>query len=130
MSYNKKIIVRMSSLQDHIDLARRITYLMDTKFSVFGIKFGIDPLLDVIPGLGNILGAATSCYLFWIARQLHAPRTVYWKMAWNITLDYLLGAIPVAGILADLFYRSNVKNFALLEKYFDPSIIEGELISG
>lgn len=120
----------MPTLQDHIALARRITYLMDTKFSVFGVKFGIDPLLDVIPGLGNILAAATSCYLFWIAKELRVPTSVYWKMAWNISVDYVLGAIPVAGVVADIFYRSNVKNFALLEPFFDPSIIEGEIISG
>lgn len=118
----------MSSIHSHISFARRLITLMDMKFNVLGIKFGIDPLLDVIPGFGNILGVALSCYLFWIAVRLHVPQWVYVRMAWNIGLDYILGAIPYIGIVADLFYRSNVKNFVLLERYFDPDILEGELL--
>lgn len=118
----------MNNIQSHIEFARRLTSVLDLRFNIVGIRFGIDPLLDIIPGFGNILAAATSCYLFWIAIQLKVPQEVYWKMAGNIVLDYLLGVIPVAGVIFDMFYRSNVKNFTLLEKYFDPSIIEGEIV--
>ena len=46
-------------------------------------------------------------------------------MAWNILFDFILGLIPVIGIVFDSFYKSNVKNLALIEKYFDPDILEG-----
>jgi hypothetical protein len=47
---------------------------------------------------------------------------------WNITVDSVFGFIPYIGIVLDLFFRSNVKNFALLEKYFDPDILVGEVL--
>ena len=118
-----------TGLQNHIVLARRLTRLLDLRFTVFGIRFGIDPLLDMIPGVGNLFAAATSCYLFWIAYRLRVPTRVYLRMSWNILVDYLFGVVPYIGIVFDVFYRSNVKNFALLESYFDPSVLEGEIVS-
>ena len=116
------------SLHSEIALARRIVSLMDLKFHVFGIRFGIDPLLDIIPGLGNIVATGVSGYLFWIAYRLKVPFSVYLRMTWNIAVDYVFGVIPFVGIIADIFFRANIKNFALLETYFDPSILEGELM--
>lgn len=112
----------------HIAFARRLVYVMDLRFNLFGIRFGIDPLLDVIPGLGNIVAASTSLYLFWIAHLLHVPAQVYYRMFWNIVIDYALGVVPFLGIFFDAFFRSNAKNFALVEKYFDPDILVGEVI--
>lgn len=102
---------------------------MDLRFHVLGVRFGIDPLLDVIPGLGNILSALTSCYLFWIAYQVKVPRGVYVRMAWNISVDYLFGVVPYIGIVLDVFFRANVKNLALIETYFDSDILVGEVVT-
>ena len=118
----------MSALASHIAFTRRLIVLLDTKFSLFGIKFVIDPLLDIIPGFGSFLGSAFSCYLFWLSYRLKVPAHVYFHMAWNMGVDYLLGLIPFVGIVADVLYRSNVKNFALLETFVDSEILEGELI--
>lgn len=116
------------SLHEHIDFARRLTQVMDLRFNVFGIRFGIDPMLDVIPGFGNMLATATSFYLFWIAYLLRVPTWVYIRMLWNIGIDSLFGVIPYIGIVFDVFFRSNVKNFSLLEQYFDPDILVGEVV--
>lgn len=115
-------------LAEHIDFARRLTRVMDLRFNVFGIRFGIDPMLDVIPGLGNTLATATSVYLLWLGYQLKVPTAVYFRMVWNISVDYLFGAVPFVGIVFDIFFRANVKNFALLETYFDPDILVGEVV--
>lgn len=101
---------------------------MDLRFNVFGVRFGIDPMLDVIPGLGNILATATSLYLFWIAYQVKVPRWVYLRMLWNISVDYLFGVVPYIGIVFDIFYRANVKNLTLLERFIDTDVIEGEIV--
>lgn len=118
----------MGSLASHIALARRIVTVMDLKFKIFGIRFGIDPLLDIIPGFGDLFATLISCYLFWIAYRLRVPASIYIQMGWNILIDYLIGVIPFIGFFIDAFFRANVKNFALLEKYFDPEILEGELL--
>ena len=118
----------MRTLHAHIRFAKKLVNLLDTKFHILGIKFGIDPLLDAIPGIGSIIGAAISCYLYWIAYKLNVPRIVYAKMAWNILFDFILGLIPVIGIVFDSFYKSNVKNLALIDTYFDPDILEGVFV--
>lgn len=118
----------MKSLHTHIRFAKNLVHLLDTKFRIFGLRFGIDPLLDAIPGIGTLIGAVTSCYLYWIAYKLCVPRIVYIKMTWNIMADFILGLIPVIGIVFDSFYKSNVKNFVLIETYFDPDILEGEFV--
>lgn len=115
-------------IKDHIHFARRLTRVMDLRFNVFGIRFGIDPMLDIIPGLGNTLAALTSLYLLWLGYQLKVPTQVYFRMVWNISVDYLFGAVPFVGIVFDIFFRANVKNFALLETYFDPDILVGEVV--
>lgn len=120
----------MTSLRSHIDFARRLTQVMDMRFRVLGIRFGVDPLLDIIPGFGNVLSTVTSFYLFWIAYKLGVPGRIYVTMAWNLCVDYMLGVFPFIGIVFDLFFRANVRNFNMLEKFFDPDIIEGEIIEG
>ncbi|MBI5019265.1 DUF4112 domain-containing protein [Candidatus Gottesmanbacteria bacterium] len=121
---------RTAVLASHIDFARRLTRVMDLRFNVFGVRFGIDPLLNIIPGMGNIVAAATSLYLMWIAFQLKVPTAIYMKMLWNIAVDYIFGVVPVIGIVFDVFYRANVKNFKLLETYFTPDIVIGEVVDG
>ncbi len=116
------------SVTSEIGFARRMVSVMDVKFSVFGIRFGIDPLLDIIPGLGNALAVGVSCYLFWIAYRVKVPTHVYLRMLWNIIVDYIFGVVPYIGIVMDLFFRANVKNLALIDKYHDPSILVGELV--
>lgn len=115
-------------MKSHILFARRLVELLDTKFNLLGIKFGIDPFLDLFPIFGNLLGVAISCYVFWIAYQLKVPQQIYWRMAWHIAADFVLGAIPFAGFVFDLFYRANSKNLALLAPYMDLDVLQGIVI--
>lgn len=102
---------------------------MDTEFKLFGIRFGIDPLFDFVPALGSFIGALTSFYLFWIAYKIDVPSRIYFFMVLNILADFLLGSIPVVGIIFDAFYKSNVRNLKLIEKFFDADVIKGEVIN-
>lgn len=118
----------MASIHSHMAFARKLTRLLDVRFNVFGFRFGIDPLMDVIPGFGNIATTVTSCYLFWLAYQVRVPNWVYWRMLINIAIDFVLGSVPVIGIAADALYRSNVRNLALLDMYYDPNVMDGEIV--
>ena len=118
----------MKSIDTHIRYAKRLVTILDTKFSLFGIRFGIDPLFDIIPGFGSLVGSATSCYLLWLAYKLQVPAGVYVRMLVNIMADFLVGSIPLAGIAFDLLFRSNLKNLKLLEPYYDPNVVEGEIL--
>lgn len=106
-------------MKSHIDFARRLATVLDTKFHLFGVRFGIDPILDILPGVESMIGAGISCYLFRIAYQLKVPARIYWMMSWHILLDYLLGILPFIGVVADLFYRSNAKIVGLLTPFIN-----------
>lgn len=115
-------------MKSHLRFAQRLVALMDTKFNFFGVRFGIDPLLDILPGFGSLIGAGVSCYLFWIAHELRVPSRIYFRMGWHIFLDFLLGELPFIGFIADVFYRSNAKNLALLYPFIDPEVLEGVVL--
>ncbi len=116
------------NLQENLVRARKITRFLDTEFNILGIRFGIDPILDIIPGLGSTIGALTSLYIFWIAFSLNLPPKIYLRMSLNILFDFLLGSLPVAGIVFDVFYRSNVKNLRILESFIEPEVLVGEVL--
>jgi hypothetical protein len=114
-------------MKSHLKFAERLTRLMDTQFKIFGIRFGIDPFFDFIPGLGSFIGSAVSFYLFWIAWKLKVPSVIYFRMGWNILLDFVLGELPVIGFFFDLYYKSNAKNLKLLRPFAEPEILVGEI---
>jgi hypothetical protein len=116
-------------MKSHLQFAKALSKLMDTQFTVFGIRFGLDPFLDFWPGFGSFIGAAVSCYLFWIAYKLKVPKNIYVKMAWHIFLDFFLGELPFIGFIFDIFYRANEKNLALLAPYADPEVLVGEIVN-
>ncbi len=116
------------NINNHIERAKRLSVLLDNKFKILGFNFGIDPILDFIPGIGSIIGGITSAYIFWIALQIKVPTVIYFRMGFNILLDTILGEIPIVGAIFDAFYKSNIKNLKLLEPYVNTPIIDAELI--
>jgi hypothetical protein len=118
----------MEKLRPEFQFAKQLTRLMDTQFSFLGVRFGLDPILDFIPFFGDLIGTIVSFYLFLLAKTLKVPKIVYLQMLGNILIDSFLGLIPFAGIVFDAYYRSNVKNLAILEKYLEPEVIKGEIL--
>lgn len=80
-----------------------------------GVRFGLDPVLGLIPGAGDVAGAALSGYMVLVARELGASRAVIVRMLANVAVDTAVGAIPVLGDLFDVAWKSNTRNLALLE---------------
>jgi hypothetical protein len=92
---------------------------MDSVFEIPGtrIRFGLDPILGLIPGLGDALTTLVSLYILSAARRYGVPRVTMLRMAANIAIDFALGSLPVVGDAFDLFWKSNLKNVALLERH-------------
>jgi hypothetical protein len=82
-------------------------------------RVGLDVILDFIPVGGSVVAAAMGSYLAWEARNLGMPRHAYLRIAGNIGVDALLGAIPVIGIVPDFFFRSNTRNLKIIMKHLD-----------
>lgn len=82
-------------------------------------RFGLDVILDFIPVGGSVIAAAMGSWLAWEARNLGMPKHVYIRMAGNIGLDALLGAIPIIGAVPDFFFKSNTRNLKMIKKHLD-----------
>ena len=98
---------------------RSLQRLLDDAFRVPGtkIRFGWDPLIGLVPWAGDILTAVLSGAIILQAHHLRVPRVVQLRMMMNVAIDILVGASPVVGDVADVFWKSNAKNFALLEHH-------------
>lgn len=82
-------------------------------------RVGLDVMLDVLPVGGSVIGAGMGAWLAWEARNLGVSRWTLAKMAGNIGVDFLLGAIPVIGIIPDYFFKSNTRNMRLIRRWLD-----------
>ncbi len=106
---------------DELRAARALTHILDTAVTVPGtkIRFGLDPILGLIPGLGDLAGAALSGYVVLLASRFGAPGSVIARMVGNVAIDSLVGAVPLLGDLFDAAWKANRRNLSLLERYLD-----------
>jgi hypothetical protein len=77
-------------------------------------RFGFDAVLGLLPVVGDASTALGSLSLFWLALKRDVPKSVLVRMALNVALDSLVGAVPVLGDAFDLFWKSNRKNLSLI----------------
>src|SRR5687768_8309257 len=111
--------VGTSSPSGGVGRARGIARLLDDLIRVPGtnIGIGLDPIIGLIPGLGDVVGGAMSSYILFVAAQEGAPTSVLMRMLGNIALDSLVGVVPVLGDLFDVGVKANRRNVDLLERY-------------
>lgn len=100
---------------------RRLSHLLDNAIGIPGtpVRFGIDPILGLVPGIGDFLGSALSIYIVVEAARWGIPRPALVKMVSNILFDTVFGTVPVIGDFADVAWKANVKNIVLLEEHLD-----------
>lgn len=101
-----------------LEIVRAIRKVMDEAVPVPGtrIRFGLDALLGLIPGVGDAGSAAVSAYLLRAAHNLGVPTVVMVRMLGNIFVDALIGFVPVIGDYLDVLYKANAKNARLIEE--------------
>ena len=104
-----------------LEVLRKVQHLLDDAFRVPGtrFRFGWDPIIGLVPWAGDALTALLSCAIVVQATEMGVPRVVRLRMLMNVGLDLLFGIIPVVGDVADVAWKSNSKNFALLERHSD-----------
>ena len=82
------------------------------------IRFGVEALLRLVPGIGDAAASALSFYLLYEASRLGVPRLLFARMVANVLLEGAVGMVPVAGDAFDVFFRANRRNVALLRAHF------------
>ena len=93
--------------------------LLDTAFLVPGtnIRFGLDALIGLVPGVGDAITTLMSLYIVREARALGVPRVLIARMLANVAIDGVVGAIPLVGDVFDVAWRANRRNIALFQKH-------------
>ncbi len=81
------------------------------------LRFGLDPIIGLVPGLGDAAGAVFAAVILLAGIRMGAPAVVLLRMAGNIALDAIVGAIPVLGDAFDFGFKANRRNLALLERW-------------
>ncbi|WP_367614457.1 DUF4112 domain-containing protein [Teichococcus coralli] len=96
-----------------------IARLLDSRWRIpgTGIRFGADPVLNLLPGIGLLASKGVSAYLLWEAWRLGVPGRTLLRMLGHLGLDTLISAVPVVGWAGDVFYRANLRNMALLRAH-------------
>src|ERR1041384_7628684 len=90
--------------------------LMDGAIPIGRWSIGIDPLLGLVPGIGDLIGAMISMLIVMRAVQAGIPRIAVARMMTNVAIDSLIGAIPVLGDAFDFAYKANLKNLRIYEQ--------------
>jgi hypothetical protein len=95
--------------------------LLERMFVIPGINkpVGLDVILDLVPGIGDIAGAVLGAYIVWEAKNLGMSKWKIGRMAGNVGFDFLLGLIPWVGAIPDFFFRSNSMNLKMIKRHLD-----------
>ena len=119
MNRDNETAYRPRNSAERLALARFLAELLDRRFTIPGtsIRFGLDPVLGLIPGIGDALANLAGSAILLIAAQYRLPKIVLLRMGLNVAFNALIGMIPVVGDVFSIWFRSNLKNAQLLERY-------------
>ena len=120
---NKREVILTGKLK----WVEKIAYLLDDRFRIPGAKFrfGLDPLLNLIPVLGDLSGFALSSALILTMAKNGASGRIVALMGINAILDVTLGAIPFLGQVFDFYYKANSRNIRLLKEHYEEGKHQG-----
>ena len=98
---------------------RTMAQLLDSAFRVPGTSYriGLDPILGLVPAVGDLVSPLFAAAMLWQARDLGLPRVVQLRMLMNVGVDAALGSVPLLGDLFDFAWKANTRNYALIEQH-------------
>ncbi len=98
-----------------------LEHLLESAFNIPGTKqkIGLDVMLNLIPVVGGVAGAALGSYMIWEARNLQMSKWAMTRMSGNVGTDFLLGLIPWVGAVPDFFFKSNTRNLRIIKRHLD-----------
>jgi uncharacterized protein DUF4112 len=105
--------------RQRLDALRKVAQLLDSAFVVPGtsMRIGLDPIVGLIPGLGDLVSPLFTIGILWQAREFGIPKVVQLRMIFNVAIDTVVGLMPVLGDLFDFAWKANDMNMTLLERH-------------
>lgn len=100
---------------------KKLAILLDKSIGIPGTRYriGLDPILGLAPGIGDVISALLSLYIVWESIRLGIPNGMIARMLINVGIDTVIGTVPVFGDAFDAAWKSNIMNVALLEKHLN-----------
>jgi hypothetical protein len=101
---------------------RALAWFLDRSIPIGRWRIGLDPILGLLPGVGDFVGAVLSLYILYEAARLGTPAHLLARMGGNILVEALAGTIPVVGDLFDFAWQANARNLALIERHHHTAV--------
>ena len=100
-------------------LSKGIAYVLDDLIKIPGTdkRIGLDPIIGLIPGAGDFLSSGAGLAVLAAGAKRNIPKSVYLRMISNWGLNALLGAVPVIGDAFSFWFKSNRRNYELMQAY-------------
>jgi len=113
-----KVLPRDEAREHVIAIADILAKALDTTIRIPGTSWyiGLDPLLGLIPGIGDVLANLIGTIILGLATRLQLPRIVLARMSLNLLINVTVGAVPIVGDLFSVWFRSHARNAALLRE--------------
>jgi hypothetical protein len=107
---------------------RNLSRLLDTAIGLpGGFRIGIDPIIGLVPGIGDVIASTLSLWLVYDATRLGIPKRVIARMVLNVMIEAAIGAVPVIGDFIDAAWKANARNMRLVEAAYSPTLKERRL---
>ncbi len=102
---------------------QRLADWMDTAFELpgTGIRFGLDALIGLVPGMGDTVTSLIALYIVGAASRMGVPRVTLIRMIMNVGIDWLIGIVPFLGDVFDVYWKANQRNMAILRGHLGSS---------
>ena len=115
--------MQRQAVRELLGFLDRVAVVMDDRFRVpgTGIRFGLDPVIGMIPGVGDSVTAGVGIYTLLWAKRAGVPLTLLGWMLANLALDWVVGLVPVLGDLFDVGFKAHRRNATLLRRYAERS---------
>jgi hypothetical protein len=113
-----------------LERLRKLTWIMDQWIGLpGGFRVGLDPVVGLIPWLGDLIGTTVAGYMVVQAALMGLPKRVLLRMSLNVAVEMLVGTIPFLGDFFDAYWKANWRNLKLVEAAYHPALPERSLRS-
>lgn len=106
-------------MTNHLKIAEYLTDILENKFKLFGVSIGLDPIIGLLFGAGDIFTLLVGLYYIWVAKIHKIPDAAIARMIGNIAIDFFIGLIPFIGDLFDFSFKAHSRNFEILKSYIE-----------
>lgn len=114
-------------MNKHLRAAEHITNILENQFQIFGVRVGLDPIMGLLFGAGDLATFIVGLYYIWIAKQYKLPDAAIGRMMFNIMIDFLIGLIPFIGDLFDFSFKAHSRNLQILKDHLGSNNMEDSL---